>query len=309
MRLLKPVIALLFLVAMLVGGGTLRQSEPPQEPELFPDEDLPQPLSEPRQRPELFPQGDLPEPPSEPPQEHGGLHGEYLPPFLRAAFFGRLDEVRSMLEAGVQADQKDEELGGLTALMMAAYNGHLEVIKLLLKSGADPNASGGIAHVGFFTPLAMALNPANKNRLEVIDTLIAGGAQLNPPASFDDSPLCQAVVQNDIGMIKALLARGSDVNWESEWGTTPLGDAVTNGNATVAVVDLLLKAGADPNKPRLWDQEDCLSLLEHIDRELKMSRELKMPRNRVREEIRRLIVQHGGKKIKSPSHGMPPCKR
>ena len=266
LRLMKPAIALLFVVAMLAEGHAQSRRRPRVEPLRFP--------------------------------------AEYLTPLMRAAQDGRLGAVRYLLTSGVDVNEKVDDLGGITALMLAAAGGHVEVVKELLRAGADPNASAGIAHVGFFTPLVMAMAPPKKNRLELIDALIAGGAQLNPPVWYHESPLCTAVHMNDIELVIALLKRGSDVNWENQYGNTPLDAAVTDGNADVALVRLLLKAGADPNKPRLKMEEDCLSILEFLDYQLKTSRELKMPRNRVQEEIRLVIIQHGGKKFRSPTQGM-----
>ena len=231
------------------------------------------------------------------------LNTEGMPPLLRAAEAGRVNEVRRLLASGANVNATSSELGGLTALILASMRGHLEIVKLLLKAGADPNAFGAIAHVGTWTPLLMAVRSKNKNRLVVIDTLIAGGAQLNPSPSNNDSPLDAAVANNDIAMIRALLKRGSDVNWQDEFGNTPLVSAVTNGNRTVAVVSILLKTGADPNKPVMWNSEECVSILKSLDDELKMSREMKLPRDRVMEEIRRLIIQAGGKSFTKKSRG------
>jgi ankyrin repeat protein len=100
----------------------------------------------------------------------GPFRDDLMPPLMRAAGDGRIDEVRKLLQSGADANEKLDGLG-ITALMVAAGRGDLEIVKLLLKAGANPNAAGGVAHVGFFTPLTLAMNPANKNRLEVIDTL------------------------------------------------------------------------------------------------------------------------------------------
>jgi len=81
---------------------------------------------------------------------------------MSAAQAGRLDKVRVLLKGGVDVNEKLDALGGMTALMLAAAAGHLEVVKELLKAGANPNALAGIAHVGFFTPLVMAMNGVNK---------------------------------------------------------------------------------------------------------------------------------------------------
>ena len=92
------------------------------------------------------------------------LRKDDMPALLRAAASGDLDEARRLLQSGADVNQPLDGIG-LTALMFAAQRGDVEMVKLFLKAGANPNAAGGIAHVGFFTPLKMAMNPKNKNRL------------------------------------------------------------------------------------------------------------------------------------------------
>ena len=227
------------------------------------------------------------------------MHTDHLPPLLRAAEAGRTEEVRRLLERGANVNEKFPELHGLTPLMLAAMRGHLDTVKLLLKAGADPNASGSVAHVGYWTPLLMAVRSKSKNSLMVIDTLIAGGAHLNPPPSDAESPLDAAILNNDIAMIRALLKRGSDVNWQDEFGDTPLVTAITNGNRTAAVVSFLLKAGADPNKPVMWNGEECESILKYLNEYQKMA----PSPDRVMNQIRQLIIQAGGKSYTKKSRG------
>lgn len=54
----------------------------------------------------------------------------------KAAKKGTLDEVKRCLAGGADVDFKDD--GGNTALMWAAFNGHLRVVEMLLEEGADP---------------------------------------------------------------------------------------------------------------------------------------------------------------------------
>jgi uncharacterized protein len=59
------------------------------------------------------------------------------------------------------------------------------------------------------------------------------------------TPLHDAVRQNDVKAVEALVARGADVNRATRYGITPIGIAALNGNA--AILRRLLDAGADPN--------------------------------------------------------------
>lgn len=59
-------------------------------------------------------------------------------PLHEAAFQGRVDEVRRLLEAG--ADPHARSFTGETPLHLAALAGRADVVRLLLDKGADPRA-------------------------------------------------------------------------------------------------------------------------------------------------------------------------
>lgn len=210
-------------------------------------------------------------------------------PLMHAAAAGRLDEVRSLLKSGADVNQK--QILGITALMCAAGAGHLNVVKALLEAGADPNALGGLGHPRvILSVLTVAMNRHNKNRMEIIDTLIAAGAKVNPPPSFPESPLDAMVIERDLEMIRALLKRGADPNWENEIGRTPLVNALTDGNGPdVEVVRLLLEAGADA-KTMVNVGDYCVSVLDHVGKRFQRGKNL--------EEIKRLLKRHGAKKLR-----------
>lgn len=56
-------------------------------------------------------------------------------PLMLAAFRGDVSTVKSLLQAGVDVDDRDKD--GDTALMFAAYRGHTEIVSLLLDYGAN----------------------------------------------------------------------------------------------------------------------------------------------------------------------------
>ena len=81
---------------------------------------------------------------------------------------GEAEFVRVLAEAGADVQAANEY--GVTALSEAARVGNVEMCQILLKAGADPNAAPG----GF----PLLYGPVNENHLEVVRLLLASGAKL-----------------------------------------------------------------------------------------------------------------------------------
>ena len=58
-------------------------------------------------------------------------------PLHWAAYFGKRESVKLLIAAGAQVNTQESRFGH-TALVSAARHGHLDVIRILLESGADP---------------------------------------------------------------------------------------------------------------------------------------------------------------------------
>jgi len=76
--------------------------------------------------------------------------------------------VRALAEAGADAKAANEY--GVPPLAEAARTGNLEMCEILLKAGADPNAAPG----GY----PLLFGPVNENHLDVVRLLLASGAKL-----------------------------------------------------------------------------------------------------------------------------------
>lgn len=81
---------------------------------------------------------------------------------------GEVEYVRALAEAGADISTANEY--GVPPLAEAARTGNLEMCQVLLKAGADPNAAPG----GF----PLLYGPVNENHLEVVRLLLASGAKL-----------------------------------------------------------------------------------------------------------------------------------
>lgn len=91
-----------------------------------------------------------------------------------AAKAGNVDEVRRLLEAGVNPNTPYMSYAtGISApLYIATEYGRANVVKLLLEYGADPNMQGNLG----FTPLFSAVR---FGRIEIVKELLAWGASIH----------------------------------------------------------------------------------------------------------------------------------
>src|SRR6185295_17186622 len=95
-------------------------------------------------------------------------------------------------------DVRDE--GGNTSLMRAALDGQTEIVKGLLRDGADVNAQ----NLEGRTALMFAIINL---RTATVKTLLQFGADVNVQARCGCTPLMLAACCGDIGITQALLNR------------------------------------------------------------------------------------------------------
>lgn len=179
---------------------------------------------------------DRPDAPEEA-QVLAGAWLEFLPPLLRAAGLGLLDEVELLLATGADPTEADEV--GFTALHLAANRTHLAVCRALLRAGAPVDAvdDDGV------TPLMGALNSGDR---ELLDTLVAAGA--DPFGGLDDEgveALGRAANWGNVDGLAFVLDHGGVIDRADGGGFTPLMTAAEADRGADAV-RYLLERGADP---------------------------------------------------------------
>jgi ankyrin repeat protein len=165
-----------------------------------------------------------------------------------------------------------EMTGGMTALLYAAREGHLEAARALVEAGADLNQVNGDK----FTPLVMAIT---NGHFELAQYLLDRGADPKPaslsgmtalyaaidvrwaPKAWFPQPSTEQEKVSYLDLMKELLAKGAPVNapindkpwfrsftndytWVDPAGATPFWRAAQSSDT--AAMRLLVEHGADP---------------------------------------------------------------
>ena len=120
------------------------------------------------------------------------------------------------------------------ALIQAARDGDIEVVKQHLAAGTDVNTKDDHE----YTPLHWA---AMEGRREVAELLISQGANVNAKNKVGSTPLHIAAYMK-FDLAELLIAKGATINVTDDVSRTPLDDAIEGDKKEIA--DLLRKHGA-----------------------------------------------------------------
>ncbi len=149
--------------------------------------------------------------------------------FLEAAESG---DLAAMSRIHVRVDCRDEE--GETALMEAAEEGHLEVVRWLLDQGARPNLHDDKGETAL-------IEAAEEGRREVVALLLDRGAIIDGHDHRGRTALMKAVMEGHTEVVALLLQRGAAVGLIDNQGRSAVDLAAGNQ----AVLDLLRRRGGN----------------------------------------------------------------
>lgn len=136
-------------------------------------------------------------------------------PQLVAAKYGAIKIIKFLFET------LDDELHK-HALFTAAAHGHSQVVKFLLKHGANINQG-----LSFDNDTALHL-VALKGRTKAVSVLLDNGADINAKNSDGATPIFIAAANNQIDTVKILLKYGAEVKLARHDGETPYSIAIKN---------------------------------------------------------------------------------
>ena len=136
---------------------------------------------------------------------------------------------------------------GTTLLGTAVYRNRTDIVTYLLENGANVNKPvGGWSGDNYMsTPLHIAIRRIGNS--EIINLLIANGADVNKKNSRGITPLHEAVDKGYEEITNILLVNGANVNARDDAGETPLYKTLDDKRANVAMASILIENGADVN--------------------------------------------------------------
>ena len=144
------------------------------------------------------------------------------------------------------ADTANKKEYADTSLLEAADDGHIEIVKLLLKAGADPNQINDDGQTPLYRAIEYTRSAIKKlDRIEIVKLLLFYGANPNIASEYGTTPLIRAAEVGVIEIVKLLLDNNADPNHANDKGAVPLGWAAAKGH--IEIVELLLNRGANPN--------------------------------------------------------------
>ncbi|XP_037646230.1 ankyrin repeat domain-containing protein 50 [Sebastes umbrosus] len=133
-----------------------------------------------------------------------------------------------------RADPGHRDHDGMTPLLLAAYEGHDDVVELLLEAGADidetAGPNGNVPAAAAVTPLLAA---AAMGHMRTVSRLLFWGAAVDAIDCEGRTALCLAAARGSVEVVRALLDRGLDENHKDDLGWTPLHAAACEGHRVV----------------------------------------------------------------------------
>jgi uncharacterized protein len=202
-----------------------------------------------------------------------GLHAQSPTfPLKEAARGGDLARVVALMDAGADLEEQDD--GQNTALISASWHDHADVVRELLKRGANAShrnqegyagldygmerghrqvvstfveywlesarSANRVEEVRVLEAIAMAVEPGTK-------TSLPDGLRPDQPNASGYGPLAMACRWGDQQLVRQLLAMGAnpDKQSDSRYQSSPLMETTRDGNVEIA--RMLLAAGADVN--------------------------------------------------------------
>lgn len=152
----------------------------------------------------------------------------------------------------------------INILMMASNMGNLDLVKLLIDNGSNPNFKNKLGA----TPLILACESNNHENIDVLKLLIDNGADINSQDHVGDTGLMHASFYYKVFYVQYLINRGANVNIKNNIGDTALSFVAKNqipeknkDNGAI-ITSYLINNGADINNENNFGQMPLILSIE-----------------------------------------------
>ena len=183
---------------------------------------------------------------------------------MQAMFTDDEKLIAFLLAKGADVRATDGEGG--TPLVYASYRANPEVVRMLLKAGADTSGATGAAILSAFidNPLSrdtprQQVESIQQRQIACLRLLAQHGLNVGAPESERTTPLASAAMRGRVALVAELLTLGADVHARDESGNTALMAASRYGQSDT--VRLLLKHGARADEAGLASHGGVTPLL------------------------------------------------
>lgn len=151
--------------------------------------------------------------------------------------------VKELVHNGVDVNNTSASSRGYTPLRYAVFMKNIEIVRLLIKSGANVNKISADGH----TPLKIACSAYESPPVDdMVKLLLDNGAEPGIYNKWTDGPLHYAAMYKQPGAVKMLIQYGADVNAKGSYGRTPLIYGASSARMP-DMVKFLIDSGADVN--------------------------------------------------------------
>lgn len=146
-------------------------------------------------------------------------------------------KVNSLLKNNIYLNLKYKQINKL--LFQACETGYLEIIKLLIKKGANVNFYNNRLKRTLLHYACLY------NHYEIIKFLIQKGVNINCEDIHNDTPLHVACCKADLNIVKLLIEKGACIYKKNLFGETPL--HTSSFHSRIEITKYLIEMGAEIN--------------------------------------------------------------
>ncbi len=138
-------------------------------------------------------------------------------PLHMACDLGKINLIRQLVQAGAKINVADQF--GSTPIAVCVARGNKPCVEFLLANHADLNFREGRAFYSSFFPILMAMDT---NKIDLVRLLIKSGADVNVQGFERQSPLHVAAMKGNEELIDLLVTNKANLYIKDEDGETPL---------------------------------------------------------------------------------------